>query len=183
MFAIFRKEINAFFSSLMGYVVLGVFLLLTGLAMWIFPDTNILDTRFASLDAFFELSPMIFLFLIPAVTMRLLAEETQLGTIELLTTRPLTDWQILLGKYWAAVVLVLIALVPTFLYVLTVYQLGSPVGNMDLGATAGSYIGLLLLGAVFAAIGLFASSLTNNQYCLVGCQCLKFSTQLPPLHT
>jgi ABC-2 type transport system permease protein len=163
MLSIFKKEINTFFSSLIGYVVIAVFLLMTGLLLWVFPDTSLLNQNVASIDQLFDLAPMIFTFLIPAVTMRLFAEEKQTGTIEFLTTKPLTDWQITLGKYFAGVALVAVALLPTLIYYITMYQLGQPKGNLDSGAIAGSYIGLLLLGSVFVAIGLFASSLTNNQ--------------------
>lgn len=163
MFSIFKKEINTFFSSLIGYIVIGIFLLLTGLLLWIFPDTSLLNQNVASIDQLFDLAPMIFTFLIPAVTMRLFAEEKQTGTIEFLTTKPLTDWAIIGGKYGAGVVLVALALIPTLVYYVTMYQLGSPKGNLDSGAIAGSYIGLLFLGSAFVAIGLFASSLTNNQ--------------------
>jgi ABC-2 type transport system permease protein len=163
MFSIFNKEINTFFSSLIGYIVIGIFLLLTGLLLWIFPDTSLLNQNIASIDQLFDLAPMIFTFLIPAVTMRLFAEENQTGTIEFLTTKPLTDWAIIGGKYLAGVAMVALALIPTLVYYITMYQLGSPKGNLDSGAIAGSYIGLLLLGSAFVAIGLFASSLTNNQ--------------------
>lgn len=163
MASIFFKEINSFFSSLIGYIVIGVFLIVMGLFLWIFPDTNLLDYGYAGLDELFVTTPNIFMFLIPAITMRLLAEETQTGTIELLATRPLTDLEIILAKYFAAVFLVIFALIPTLIYYYTMYQLGSPVGNIDGGAFWGSFIGLILLGASFAAIGVFASSLTNNQ--------------------
>ncbi len=163
MLSIFRKEINAFFSSLIGYIVIGVFLVITGLTMWVFPDTSLLDYNYATLEQLFGIAPMIFMFLIPAITMRLFAEEQQTGTIELLTTRPLHDIEIILGKFFAALGLVIFALLPTLLYYYTVHQLGSPPGNLDSGAIMGSYIGLVFLGAVFVAIGLFASSLTANQ--------------------
>ena len=163
MLSIFKKEINAFFSSLIGYMVIAVFLILTGLLLWIFPDTSLLNQNFATLDQLFHLAPMIFMFLIPAVTMRTFSEEQQSGTIEFLTTKPLKDWEIIGGKYLACVLLVAFALLPTLIYYATIYQLGSTVGNLDSGAIMGSYIGLLLLGGVFAAIGVFASSLTNNQ--------------------
>jgi ABC-2 type transport system permease protein len=163
MLSIFKKEINTFFSSLIGYIVIAVFLVLTGLLLWIFPDTSLLNQNFATLDPLFDLAPMIFMFLIPALTMRTLAEETQTGTIEFLTTKPLTDWQIVLGKFLACIVLVAFALLPTLIYYVTMYQLGSPEGNLDSGAIMGSYLGLLLLGGVFVAIGIFASSMTNNQ--------------------
>jgi ABC-2 type transport system permease protein len=163
MVSIFKKEINSFFSSLIGYIVIAVFLILTGLLLWIFPDTSLLNQNFATLDQLFDLAPMIFTFLIPAVTMRTFSEEQQSGTIEFLTTKPLNDWEIIVGKYLACVSLITFALLPTLIYYITMYQLGSTKGNLDSGAIAGSYIGLLLLGGVFAAIGVFASSLTNNQ--------------------
>jgi ABC-2 type transport system permease protein len=163
MLSIFRKELNSFFSSLIGYIVIGVFLVLMGLVMWVFPDYSVLDGGYANLDTLFSIAPLIFLFLIPAVTMRTLAEEKQSGTIELLVTRPITDWQIVGGKFLACFVLVAFALLPTLLYFLTVYRLGAPVGNLDAGGILGSYIGLLFLAAAFVAIGVFASSLTNNQ--------------------
>jgi ABC-2 type transport system permease protein len=161
--AIFYKEINAFFSSLIGYIVVGVFLVLMGLVLWVFPDYSILDSNYANLDTLFAISPMIFLFLIPAVTMRTFAEEKQSGTIELLVTRPVSDWEIVGGKFMACFVLVLFALIPTVLYYITVYQLGAPQGNLDSGGILGSYIGLMFLAGAFVAIGVFASSLTNNQ--------------------
>jgi ABC-2 type transport system permease protein len=163
MVSIFKKEINSFFSSLIGYIVIAVFLILTGLLLWIFPDTSLLNQNFATLDQLFDLAPMIFTFLIPAVTMRTFSEEQQSGTIEFLTTKPLNDWEIIVGKYLACVSLIAFSLLPTLIYYITMYQLGSTKGNLDSGAIAGSYIGLLLLGGVFAAIGVFASSLTNNQ--------------------
>ncbi len=163
MTSIFRKEINAFFSSLIGYITVGVFLVLMGLIMFVFPDFSLLNYNYATLDQLFDIAPLIFLFLIPAVTMRSFAEEHQSGTIELLVTRPLHDLEIVLGKYLANLFLVLIALLPTLLYYYTVYQLGSPKGNLDSGAILGSYIGLFFLGGTFVSIGIFASSLTDNQ--------------------
>ncbi|NJL76052.1 MAG: gliding motility-associated ABC transporter permease subunit GldF [Saprospiraceae bacterium] len=163
MFSIFLKEINSFFSSLIGYVVISIFLIVMGLMMFVFPNYSILNSKFASLDQLFSMAPFIFMFLIPAVTMRSLAEEQQAGTIELLTTRPVSDLQIIMGKYLACLTLVVFALVPTILYYWTVYELGSPKGNLDSGAIGGSYIGLVFLAAAFVAIGIFASALTNNQ--------------------
>jgi ABC-2 type transport system permease protein len=163
MYSIFSKEISAFFSSLIGYIVVGVFLLLMGLVMWVFPDYSVLDSNYATLDTLFGMAPMVFLFLIPAVTMRALAEEKQSGTIELLATRPISDWQIVGGKFLACWLLVAFALLPTLLYYFTVHQLGAPKGNLDTGGIVGSYVGLLLLAGAFTAIGVFASSLTNNQ--------------------
>ena len=153
MLSIFKKEINSFFSSLIGYIVIAVFLILTGLLLWVFPSTSLLNQNMATLDQLFVLAPMIFTFLIPAVTMRSFAEEQQTGTIEFLTTKPLRDIEIILGKYSACIVLVAFALLPTLIYYITMYQLGSPKGNLDSGAIAGSYIGLLLLGGAFVAIG------------------------------
>ncbi len=163
MLTIFRKEINAFLSSLIGYIVIGVFLVVLGLVLFVFPDTSILAYNYATLGPLFEMAPVIFLFLIPAVTMRSLAEENQAGTIELLATRPLSDLEIVLGKFLACLLLVVFALLPTLLYYYTVYQLGYPKGNLDSGAILGSYIGLFLLAAAFVAIGIFASALTRNQ--------------------
>lgn len=163
MLTIFKKEINAFFSSLIGYLTIAIFLLIAGLFLWVFPDTNILDYGASSLEYLFTLAPWILMFLIPAITMRSFAEEFKSGTIEILATRPITDRQIILGKYLAAFCLVVIAILPTFLYFYTIYQLGQPIGNIDTGATWGSYIGLFLLGGAFVSIGIFASSLTDNQ--------------------
>lgn len=163
MISILRKELNAFFSSLIGYVVIGVFLAVLGMVLFVFPDSSLLESPFASLDALFDMAPVIFLFLVPAITMRLFAEERLFGTLELLQTKPVSDASIAMGKFLAALSLVLFALVPTLLYYLTVYKLGQPQGNLDSGAVAGSYLGLLFLAAAFVSIGLFASSLTRNQ--------------------
>jgi ABC-2 type transport system permease protein len=163
MIPVFLKEINAFFASLIGYVVIGTFLVIMGLLMWVFPEFSIPDGNYASLDTLFGIAPMVFMFLIPAVTMRSLAEEKQTGTIELLVTRPVTDWQIVGGKFMAAFVLVVIALLHTWLYYFSVWQLGAPQGNIDFGGTLGSFTGLLFLAGAFVSIGIFASSLTNNQ--------------------
>ncbi|MFD2873800.1 gliding motility-associated ABC transporter substrate-binding protein GldG [Mucilaginibacter ximonensis] len=163
MYSIFKKEITTYLSSLVAYVTIGVFLLVLGLFLWVFPDSSILDYGYAGLDSLFSTAPYLFMFLIPAITMRSLAEERREGTFELLITRPLTDLQIVLGKYFAAVLIVLFALVPTLVYYYSVSVLGTPQGNIDSGAVIGSYIGLFLLGASFAAIGLFASAITKNQ--------------------
>lgn len=164
MYALFVKEIRSFLSSLIGYIVIVVFLLALGLFMWILRGgTNVLDSGYASIMPLFDIGPWVFLFLIPAITMRSFAEEKRTGTIELLLTRPITDTQIILAKYLAAFVLVLFALLPTLVYYYSVYKLGNPPGNIDTGATWGSYIGLLFLGSGFVAIGIFASSLTDNQ--------------------
>lgn len=163
MYSIFIKEVNTFFSSLIGYIAIGVFLIVLGLVLFVFPDTSILDYRFATLDQLFDIAPMIFMFLIPAITMRLLAEENQNGTIELLVTKPVSELSIVMGKYLAAMLVVLFAILPTLLYYYTIYQLGSPKGNLDAGAIAGSYIGLFLLAGTFVSIGIFASSISQNQ--------------------
>ncbi len=163
MLTIFNKEITGFFSSLVAYITIAAFLLVTGLFLWVFPDSSILEYGYAGLDSFFNVSPYIFMFLIPAITMRSLAEERKDGTFELLATRPVTDWQILGGKFMACLAIVLLALLPTLIYYYTIYEIGITKGNVDSGAVAGSYIGLILLGAAFTSIGLFASSLSKNQ--------------------
>lgn len=163
MLAIFRKEINSFFSSLTAYIVMAVFLTAVGLLMWVFPDTNILNYGYADLGSFFNLTPFVLLFLIPAITMRALAEEVRNGTIELLLTKPLSTWGLILGKFWASWALALVTLLPTLLYYYSIYQLGNPVGNVDSAQIFGSYIGLALLSAVFVAVGLWTSSLSDNQ--------------------
>lgn len=163
MIEIFLKEVNGFLNSLIAYIVLGVFLIGIGLLVWVFPETSVLDYGYADLDTMFSFGPYVLLFLIPAISMRTFAEEKKGGTMELLFTRPLTDWQIILGKYFGTLFLLLLALLPTLLYYYSLYELGNPVGNIDTAGVAGSYVGLFLLGAVFAAIGVFASSITENQ--------------------
>lgn len=164
MIALYRKEISSFLSSLIGYLVIAVFLLITGLFLWVFPNEfNILDFGYANLDGLFILAPFVFLFLVPAVTMRSFADEKRSGTIELLLTKPLSDFQLIMAKYLASLTLVAIALLPTLLYYFTVYKLGLPPGNLDAGGIWGSYIGLFFLAAAFVAIGMFSSVLTDNQ--------------------
>jgi len=164
MFALLKKEITSFFASPIGYLVLAIFLIINGLFLWLFKNEfNILDYGFADLTSFFTLAPWVLIFLTPAVTMRSFSEEKRQGTLELLLTRPITKLQIVLGKYCGAVVLIVLALIPTLLYVYTVYQLGNPSGNMDIASTIGSYIGLLFLVASYTAIGVFSSSLSKNQ--------------------
>ena len=156
MLAILKKEINSFFASPIGYLVIAIFLLLNGLFLWVFKgEFNILDNGFADLQPFFLLAPWILVFLIPAVTMRSFSDEKKQGTLELLLTKPISTLQLILGKYFGAFVLILIALIPTLLYVYTVYQLGNPTGNLDFGSTLGSYFGLLFLIATYTAIGVF----------------------------
>lgn len=164
MIALLKKEINSFFSSIVGYVTIIIFLLGIGLFMWIFPgQTNVMENGYANLDFLFINGPALFLFLIPAITMRMFAEEKRLRTLELLVTKPITDLQIILAKYFAGLILVLFSLIPTLIYYYSIAKLGFPEGNIDNGGTIGSYIGLFFLGASFLAIGVFASSITTNQ--------------------
>jgi ABC-2 type transport system permease protein len=164
MYAIFRKEISGFFSSLTGYIVISVFLLINGLFMWVFPgEWNIFDSGYAGLDTLFLLSPWVFLFLVPAVTMRMIADENRTGTIELLYSRPISERSIIYGKYFASVSLVLMALIPCLIYYVSVYLLGESPGNIDNGGTLGASVGLFFLAAVYTSVGLFASSTTDNQ--------------------
>lgn len=164
MFAILTKEIRGFFSSLTGYIVIIVFLLINSLFMWIFPgEWNIFDNGYAGLDTLFLLSPWVFLFLVPAVTMKMFAEEKRLGTIELIFSKPITERGIIWGKYLASVLLVLLALLPCLIYYISIYMLGETPGNLDNGGTWGAFIGLFFLASVYTSAGIFASSLTDNQ--------------------
>lgn len=163
MYSIYRKEISSFLSSLIAYIVIIVFLMMVGLFMWVIPDTSLLSYNYATLDQLFTMAPLVFLFLIPATTMRSFAEERQTGTIEFLSTKPISDLEIVGAKFLANLTLVLFALLPTAIYYYSVYKLGYPEGNLDSGGIMGSYIGLFFLAAVFVAIGIFASSVTNNQ--------------------
>ena len=164
MYVLFLKELNSFLSSLIGYITIIVFLVVMGLFLWILPmEFNVLSFGYATLDGLFVIAPWIFLFIIPAITMKMFAEERKNGTIELLLTKPLTDISIILAKFLAGLSLVVLTILPTVVYIVAVYQLGSPKGNLDLGGIIGSYIGLIFLGGVFVAIGIFASSITNNQ--------------------
>jgi ABC-2 type transport system permease protein len=164
MLAIYRKEIAGFFSSLTGYMVIIVFLLINSLFMWVFPgELNILDSGYAGLDTLFFISPWVFLFLVPAITMRMIAEEKRLGTIELIYSRPITERDVIYGKYMASISLVLLALIPGIIYYLSVYYLGETNGNLDIGGTLGAFIGLFFLAAIYASIGIFASSMSENQ--------------------
>ena len=158
------KEIQGFFSSLTGYIVIIVFLVTNGLFMWVFPgDLNVLDSGYASLDSLFTIAPWIFLFLVPAVTMRMFAEEKRSGTLEFLLTKPLSDLKIVLAKYLAGLILVLLSLLPCLIYYWSVSQLGNPPGNLDTGGTWGAFIGLFFLAGIYVAIGVLASALTDNQ--------------------
>ena len=164
MISIIKREISSFFSSTIGYLVIAVFLVINGLFIWVFSGNyNILDSGFADLSPFFELAPWVLLFLIPAVCMRAFSDEMKMGTMELLLTKPISLKQIILGKYFGAVILIVIALIPTLLYVFTISQLGNPPGNWDVGSTMGSYIGLLFLVFAYTSIGIFSSTLSHNQ--------------------
>lgn len=155
------KEWRQFFSSLTGYIALVVFLLLNGLLLFVFPDTSLLDFGYASLNGFFDIAPWILLFLIPTITMRSIADEYKSGTFELLKTMPLTPAQIVWGKFFGALLIVLLALIPTITYAISIQAL-SAVGGLDVGSTIGSYTGLLMLGAVFTSVGICTSSFTSN---------------------
>jgi len=164
MFAIFTKEVSGFFSSLTGYIAATFFLVVIGLIIWVFPGSmNVLDSGYSSLETLFIIAPWVFMFLVPAITMKTFAEEKKNGTIELILTRPISDTKLILAKYFASVLLVLFILIPSLVFFFSIYFLGSPVGNIDTGGTWGSFIGLFLLAASYAAIGIFASSLTDNQ--------------------
>lgn len=164
MIPIIKREINTFFSSTIGYFVISIFLIINGLFLWVFKGSfNILDSGFADLTAYFELAPWVLLFLIPAVCMRAFSDEIRMGTLELLLTKPLSLPQIVLGKYFGAVILISIALFPTLLYIYTISELGNPSGNWDVGSTIGSYIGLLFLVFSYTSIGIFCSIQTHNQ--------------------
>lgn len=163
MIQIFIKEFNTFLNSLIAYMVIGVFLTAMGLLVWVFPETSVLDYGYADLDTLFSMGPYVFIFLIPAITMKSFAEEKKLGTLELLLTKPVTDLEIIIGKFLAAFMLVVLALLPTLIYYFSVYQLGNPVGNVDTPGVMGSFIGLIFLGACFCSIGIFSSAITTNQ--------------------
>lgn len=161
MISIARKELHQFFSSLTGYITIILFLVVNALYLFILKDSNIFDFGYATLISFFDLAPWVFIFLIPALSMRSFADEFKSGTFETLQTRPLTNWQIVSGKYFAIITVIIIAIIPTFLYVITIHSLSST-GGIDGGAITGSYIGLFLLASVFAAISVWCSSLTSN---------------------
>ena len=164
MLSILKKELNSFFASPIGYLVIAVFLVMNGLFLWVFVgDFNILNAGFADLNSFFFITPWFFLFLIPAITMRSLSDEIRLGTIEILKTKPISDWQIVLGKFFGALLLILFALIPTIIYAYSIIQLGNPVGNLDIGSTTGSYMGLLFLASAFTSVGLLTSTFSGNQ--------------------
>lgn len=161
MWSICKKELNQFFSNLTGYIAIVLFLLVNGVFLFVLKDSNIFDFGYATLDRFFELAPWVFIFLVPAITMRSLSDEFKSGTFEILQTRPLSRWQVVFGKYLSILLVLLFVIIPTFVYILTIQNLSAE-GGIDSGGIAGSYIGLFLLAAVFAAIGLCCSSFTNN---------------------
>lgn len=188
MWAICKKELRQSFSSLTGYIAIIVFLLVNGLMVFVF-ENNVFDFGYATLDRFFQLAPWILLLLIPAITMRSFADEFKTGTYEILQTRPLSRWQIIFGKYFGSLAVVLIALLPTVIYIVSIQKLSSNEG-IDMGATIGSYIGLFFLAAVFTAISICASSFTNNSVVafigsLIGCALLYYGfsaiSKLPAL--
>lgn len=156
------KEVRSFLSSLIAIIVIVVFLLAIGLFMWVYPDTNVLDYGYSNLDTLFFMGPWVFIFLISAITMRSFSEEKRMGTFETLVTKPVSLIQIIMAKYLAGMILVIFSILPTLLYYYSIYRLGAPEGNIDSGATWGSYIGLLLLGSCYVSIGLFSSALTDN---------------------
>jgi ABC-2 type transport system permease protein len=161
MYSICKKELRQFFSGLTGYIAILLFLVVNGLFLFVLKDSNIFDFGYATLDKFFELSPWILLFLVPALTMRSLADEFKAGTFEILQTKPITQWQIVLGKYLSVLVIILFVILPTLIYVVVIKSLSAQ-GGIDGGGILGSYIGLFFLGAVFAAISLCCSGFTNN---------------------
>lgn len=164
MVAILKKELSDFFSNITGYIVIIVFLVINSLFLWVLPtEYNILESGYAGLDTLFIISPWVFLFLVPAVTMKSIAEEKRLGTIELIYSRPITEREIVWGKFFAAVLLVLLSLLPCVIYYISVYLLGETPGNIDKGGTLGAFLGLFFLAAIYASAGIFASSLTDNQ--------------------
>jgi ABC-2 type transport system permease protein len=164
MLAILKKELNIFFATPIGYLVIAIFLLINGLFLWVFKgDFNILDANFADLNSFFFIAPWFFIFVIPAITMRTFSDEIRLGTIEIIKTKPISTWDIVIGKYLGCLLLISIALVPTISYIYTITQLAATPENIDYGSIIGSYVGLLFLASSITSIGMFASTLSNNQ--------------------
>jgi ABC-2 type transport system permease protein len=161
MYSICRKELNRFFSNLTGYIAIVLFMLVCGVFLFLLPQSSILDNNYATLDKFFELAPWVLLFLVPAITMHSLSEEFKTGTFEILKTKPLSAWQIVWGKYIAILIVMLIVILPTLIYIVTIKSLSTQ-GSIDGGGIAGSYVGLFLLAAVFAAVSLCCSGFTNN---------------------
>ena len=164
MITLYKKEISIFFSTIIGYLIIGFFLLISSLILWHdISEINILDNAYASMDSFFSIAPLIFLLFIPSVSMRVFSEEFNTGTIETLITKPISSFEIVTAKFFAVLSLVIFAILPTITYVISIYFLGETTGNLDLAAVVGSYIGLLLLSSIFASISVYASSLSSNQ--------------------
>ncbi len=163
MFTLYKKEFLSYLNSWVAYIIIGLFLLVLSLFLWVFPDTSILEYGYASLESMFGTAPYLLMFLIPAITMRSLAEEFKEATFEILATKPITDWQIIAAKYLSGLTVLFLTLLPTLIYYFSIYDLGATKGNIDTGAVIGSYLGLFLLGGIFLAIGIFTSSLTQNQ--------------------
>jgi len=162
LFTLYKKEVADYFSSFIGYACIGLFLLFTGLLLWVFPDTSILGYGYADLRNFFSIVPYVLMFLVPAVTMRTIAGEKNDGTFDLLMTWPLSAWQIIMAKFAGCLSIIILAILPTLLYYFSVYQLGNPIGNIDSGAVCGSFIGLILLSCGFISLGLLTSILSRN---------------------
>jgi len=163
MISIIKKEINSFLCSPVGYVVIFSYLIINGLFMWIFPgELNILDAGISSIDTIFIIAPWVLLFIIPAITMRMFAEEKKNQTLELLLLKPISSFKIVLAKYLSVIILMFIALLPCLIWYLTVYFIGNPRGNIDNGMVIGSFIGLIFLISTYAAIGLLSSIITDN---------------------
>lgn len=163
MTTIILKEVKSFFGTIFGYIILALFLIAIGLLCWVFPDTNFIDYGFADMGTFFSFCPIIFLFYIPAIAMKSFAEEKKQGTLELLLTKPISLEKIVLGKYFSIVIIIILSLLPTLIYYFSIAEMGNPKQNIDAAAVVGSYLGLVLVGAVFAALGILFSVLTNNQ--------------------
>ena len=164
MITLYKKEISIFFSTIIGYLIIGLFLLISSLILWHdISEINILDNAYASMDTFFSIAPLIFLLFIPSVSMRVFSEEFNTGTIETLITKPISSFEIVTAKFFAVLSLVIIAILPTITYVISIYFLGETTGNLDLAAVVGSYIGLILLSSIFSSISVYASSLSSNQ--------------------
>jgi len=164
MISLYKKEISVFFSTIISPLIIGLFLLINGLLLWSdLSQFNILDNAYASMDSFFTLSPLLFLLFIPAISMRTFSEEYNNGTMETLITKPIALYQIIISKFLAILTLIIASIIPTFIYVITIYFLGENLGNLDLAGIIGSYIGLIMLSSIFASIGIFASTLSNNQ--------------------
>jgi ABC-2 type transport system permease protein len=164
MIVLLKKEFLHFFSSATGYIVIGIFLLMTGLFLWVLPgEFNIIESGYAQMDGLFVLAPWLYLFLVPAITMRSFAEEKKTGTIELIYTHPISGIKIVLAKYFASLLLVLFSLLPTLIYYLSIYLLSKSSGGVDTGGINGSYVGLIFLSAIYVSIGIFSSAITDNQ--------------------